>query len=373
VEVFSTRPPETIALGWGSQAKKETTYLSRPDPKGVAGLTANILRLPFRHIVDLAQQEGRAALRDLFLCIPLAGFLAFECRRQNIVHIHAHMSSRAATIASLASYMTGIPYSVTLHGQIHHYGPNQRINWSHAAFGIAVNQSLVEELRQVVGPAQGCPVIVQPMGVDSQIFSRTVAYQARHEGEMLRIFSCGRINRAKGHDIMIAALARLVERGEDIHLEIAGAAGTGQAGYATELRRLIEDLNLESKVTFLGACSEEQVREALLRSHVFVLASRSEGLGIAYLEALSCAVPAIGTNVGGVPEVIRDGETGLLVPPDDPAALADAIARLGRERDLSMRLSHAGREWAISRFNINDSARVLLRHAFPKWSDINSV
>lgn len=373
VDIFSTRPPEMVAPNWGLEEKNKTTYLSQPSIREVTSSATNSLRLPFLHLLKLARQDGRAALRDLLLCIPLAGFFAYECRRRRITHIHAHMASRAATIASLASYITGIPYSITLHGQLHHYGPNQRINWKQASFGIVVNKSLIKELKEALSPLQVPPVIVQPMGVDSKYFCRTLPYQPRRIGETLRIFSCGRINWGKGHDILLAALKILVQRGEDVHLEIAGAAGTKQAQYAADLKKLVKELHLEENVTFLGSCSEEQVREALIHSHVFALASRSEGLGMVYLEALSCAVPTIGTNVGGVPEVIRDGETGLLTPPNDPTALADAIQKIGREGDLALRLSKAGRDWAVSRFNIDGSARMLLQNAFPEWSDVKGI
>lgn len=367
-EIFSTRRPETLARGWGPAAEAETTYLTEINHRALFALPRGLMRLPFKALVGTALIDGKNGLRDLLLAIPLAAQLSAECRKRHLHHIHAHMSSRAATVAALASHMTGLPYSITLHGDILHYGRNQRINWSHPAFGIAVSSGLIDGLNRAIFPARPKPMVVQPMGVDTETFTRSSPYRPRQQDEPLRLFSCGRINSGKGHDVMITALARLVAEGEDAYLEIAGAAGKGQAAYAQRLRALIDDLGVSSRVTMLGAYTEHEVHAALLRSHIFVLASRSEGLGIVYVEALACAVPTVGTRVGGVPDVLVDEVTGLLVPPDDPGALATAILRISRDPDLALRLSAAGREWAVTRFDVRGSARALLRHAFPEWA-----
>lgn len=105
-------------------------------------------------------------------------------------------------------------------------------------------------------------------------------------------------------------------------------------------------------------------REKLNAAHVFVLASRYEAFGVAYLEAMNCGVPTIGTDAGGVPEIIIDGERGFLVPPGDPEALAQALERLGSDPDLAERLSRAGRARVVDSFPIDASARKLMQHAF---------
>lgn len=368
VEIFSTRRPETLARGWGPAAQAETTYLTSINHRAVSAIPGGLMRVPFKRLVETALSDGKDGLRNLLLSVPLAAQLSAECRRRKIGHIHAHMSSRAATIAALGSHMTKLPYSITLHGEIRHYGCNQRINWSHPAFGIAVSSALVDGLNRAIFPEKPKHIVVQPMGVDTKLFKRTDPYRPREQREPLRLFSCGRINRGKGHDVMIAALARLVAEGEDAHLEIAGAAGKGQAAYAQSLQALIDELGVSARVTMLGPCSEQEVYAALLRSHIFVLASRSEGLGMVYVEALACAVPAVGTRIGGVPDVLVDEVTGLLVPPDDPSALATAILRISRDPSLALRLSAAGRDWAVTRFDVRGSAKTLLRHAFPDWA-----
>ncbi|HBQ36017.1 MAG TPA: colanic acid biosynthesis glycosyltransferase WcaL, partial [Rhodobacteraceae bacterium] len=102
----------------------------------------------------------------------------------------------------------------------------------------------------------------------------------------------------------------------------------GGDGYHQTANKMLQDLKLENHVRLLGAISSDAVRDYLLDAHMFVLASWHEPLGVAYMEAMSCGVPTIGTNAGGVPELISSGKDGVLVTPKNPDALADAILSL---------------------------------------------
>jgi glycosyltransferase involved in cell wall biosynthesis len=110
----------------------------------------------------------------------------------------------------------------------------------------------------------------------------------------------------------------------------------------------------------LGAISAAEVRRRLLAADVFVLASWHEPLGVAYMEAMACEVPTIGTDAGGVRELITHGETGMLVPPRAPEALADAIAALAADPALCARLSKAGRAHVVAQFRSALGAETLL-------------
>ena len=96
-------------------------------------------------------------------------------------------------------------------------------------------------------------------------------------------------------------------------------------------------------------------------AHLFVLASRSEPLGVAIMEAMSCETPVVATNSGGVPELIEHGVDGFLIPPNDPRALADAISHLANNPALTEQFSRSGRSKIVQRFNSNLSARTLTR------------
>lgn len=147
----------------------------------------------------------------------------------------------------------------------------------------------------------------------------------------------GHLRRLKGVDIFLEA-SRLVAA------EMPEATGVivGSGEDEAELRLLRSRLGVEESVDFLGY--RRDARRLLHAFDVFVVPSRHEGLPVALLEAMALGRPVVATSVGGVPEVIRDGVNGLLVPPEDPAALAVGIVRLLRDRELAGRLAARGAE-----------------------------
>jgi glycosyltransferase involved in cell wall biosynthesis len=159
---------------------------------------------------------------------------------------------------------------------------------------------------------------------------------------------------------LIEAVAILRERGIDACLSIAGEDDTGGRGFRSDLAALIDKLNLKSEVTLLGAVSERRVFEELQHAHLFVLASHCEPLGVAIMEALSCGVPVISTNAGGVPEIIDHNENGYLVAPKSANEIANAVMCLIKTPDLQMKFSEAGRKKIADKFNSDMSAIELL-------------
>ena len=156
------------------------------------------------------------------------------------------------------------------------------------------------------------------MGVNTTVFQKNWAILAWAGTGPLRLFSCGRLNYVKGHQDLIRAVQILRDQGIDAVLEIAGEDDVQGSGYRKELEVLVTELDLSSSVSLLGAVSEKRVLQGLCEAHIFVLASHHEPLGVAIMEALSCATPVVGTNRGGVPELIDHGIDGYLVSPETP-------------------------------------------------------
>lgn len=139
-------------------------------------------------------------------------------------------------------------------------------------------------------------------------------------------------HRAKyGPDVLLRAMD--IIKGRDVHVELSIA---GEGEMTAELKRLTTRLGLDDRVRFVGFVENEQIYEFIAEHHVMVMPSilESESFGVAVLEAAACGRPTVASRVGGVSEVIRDGETGLLVTPKDPQALADGILKLVESRDL---------------------------------------
>jgi len=151
------------------------------------------------------------------------------------------------------------------------------------------------------------------------------------------ILSLSRLNPLKGHDVLLAGFRKVAQWERDVHLVLAA-----DGPQRIRLQALAMSLGLKGRVTFLGQVGRDRVRELLAGCEFLVNCSWIEGIPTAVLEAMASRKAVIGTQVGGVPEVISDFETGRLVPPGDPERLADAILFLLRDRDRSKAMGERG-------------------------------
>ena len=164
--------------------------------------------------------------------------------------------------------------------------------------------------------------------------------------EEIRITTVGNIRRVKGHDVFIKAAATILPRFPNVSFSIAG--DVLEPEYFAELQTLVRDLNLSDHFYFASGVAD--LHQHLSTSDIFVLPSRSEGFSNAILEAMAASLPVVATDVGGNSEAVKDGVSGFLVPPDDPAALAAAIARLLSDPSTATAMGAAGRAFAAENF-----------------------
>lgn len=360
--LLSTRrpPPGLIAHDWSEAAMARTTYLADRSPLRLLGA---LPRLPWRELLREVRRDGRSVLTDILISAPAALRLKAVCAAEGIAHVHVHSCARAAMVAALARHLGGPSYSLTLHGPLSDYGRGQRYKWRHAAFATVITRKLIAEMEAEQPDDLPPRVILRPMGVDTDYLKRDAPYEPPRPGEPVRIFACGRLNLVKGHQDLIEAVRQLRDAGHDVRLEIAGQDDDGGNGFVLVLKDLIKQHGLDAHVTLLGAVDAATVKAKLLDAHLFVLASWHEPLGVAYMEAIACGVPTIGTASGGVPELITDGVEGLLVPPKDPGALARAILRIAEDPALARHLSQSGRARIERDYRASLGAETIAREA----------
>jgi len=180
----------------------------------------------------------------------------------------------------------------------------------------------------------GKPVTVVPYGVDLREF------RPRHREERPEVVvgAVARLSKEKGLHYLLEAFAAVAGHHPQARLVLAG-----EGPERKRLERLAARLSLGERVRFLGEVPHEQVPEVLQGLDVFAMPSTYEGFGVAALEAEAMEVPAVASRIHGIPDVVVDGETGLLVPPRDRQALAAAMERLVTDGDLRRRLGQAGR------------------------------
>jgi sugar transferase (PEP-CTERM/EpsH1 system associated) len=159
-----------------------------------------------------------------------------------------------------------------------------------------------------------------------------------------------RLRPEKDYPTLLRAVAQVVRRAPEFRLEVAGD-GDEQAA----VEALAAELGLADHVRFLGLVRD--VPAVLRRASLFVLSSTSEGIPVTLLEAMARGLPVVATRVGGIPEVVADGETGLLVPPSDPAALAEALLALASDPARGEAMGRAGRERVESHFDVRRMVR----------------
>ena len=367
-DLVSTRlpPARIISHDWAAGAIARTTYLARVDADAMGQAAAAIARAAptgwGRCLASIGRAQGLDAIgrARLFGLAALGGRLSGLARSRGWTHVHAHSCGDSAHIAMFANLLSGLPYSVTLHGPLDDYGPNQHEKWRHAAFGLIITQQLVAQVTDRLACCLPPRLALAPMGVDLAVFKRSAPYVPWDGGGPLRLFSCGRLNPGKGHVDLVEAVALLRSRGIDARLAIAGEDDAGGTGYRKTIEARIEALCLDASVELLGAVAEAQIRQRLESAHVFALASLAEPLGVAIMEAMAMALPVVVTNAGGVPELVDDGIGGILIPPRQPVALADAIEAVARDP------ARAERDQLARRFRRHRHApfprRVLLYH-----------
>src|SRR6266487_4981879 len=166
------------------------------------------------------------------------------------------------------------------------------------------------------------------------------------------LVTVARLQRHKGMDTVIAALPAILARAPDVRYAVAGTGPDRE-----RLEKLAHKLGLGDHVRFLGGVTDQDLPALYNLASVYVGASRRserlgvEGFGISLVEASACGLPVVAGNSGGVPDAVRDGETGFLVPPEDPAAFADAICRLLADAELAERVGAAGRRAVETYYN----------------------
>jgi glycosyltransferase involved in cell wall biosynthesis len=265
--------------------------------------------------------------------------------------IHAHFSYPDGAVAAILGRRYGVPVIITEHARwrpwMDDYPTVRRIAVdaaSQAAYHTAVSCFGRELIREYTGDSPR--LIVTHLGVDGSVFRPLADNSQRSLDQIVYV---GRLVPVKGVDTLLRAMSALVRRRPALRLLIIGGKIYGTTSKDTDrIRQLADDLHLGSKVEIAGPRPQEAVADAMRRSTLLVLPSRSETFGSVLIEALASGIPVVATRCGG-PEDIVTNEVGRLVPKEDPEALATAIDLVldSLERYPSAVL----REYALARFS----------------------
>ncbi|HEY3999889.1 MAG TPA: glycosyltransferase [Candidatus Xenobia bacterium] len=310
-------------------------------------------------IVGHRYHEFKSWQDDLRL-FDKAMYVAGLLQERNFTHVHSPWADLSAFVALLAARLTGISYSVQARAHDvhrHSYLVALREKFESAEFVVTNTRYNVQHLRTMV-PASVWPrVHLIYNGVNLEQFNPN---RPPHTDPRFRILCVARLIEQKGLVCLLKAIRRLLDDGRTLQVDIVGAPEVDlYACYHVELKRLHRRLGLAEHVHWLGAMPFEAVLACYQRADLFVLPcviARDGSRDItpnALIEAMAMGLPVVATTVTGLPEIVDADVNGLLVPPDDPAALADAIARLQASPEERHRLGANARRKVEARFDIH--------------------
>jgi colanic acid/amylovoran biosynthesis glycosyltransferase len=323
----------------------------------------------FDHI---ALSDGRAGrLRVLlFAATHLAVLMGSTARLRGLSLLHAHFGPDGVCIMPLARKLriplivtfhggdcTMAPSSLWLSGKLYNYHfllQEERLK-KQAALFLAVSGFLRGRLLDKGYPEE--KVKLHYIGVDTERFT-----PAERVGDERYILCVGRHAAVKGIDVLLRAFSRVAGRHKAVSL-----IQVGEGSLTGALHRLAHTLGIAGRVRFLGAQPHERIVALMRGATVFSLPSQkaangeSEALGIVFNEASACGVPVVATRHGGIPEAVRDGETGFLVAEGDDIGLAEGLDALLSDASLAGRMGRRGREYACETFDLRRQTRALER------------
>ena len=310
------------------------------------------LRHPLRYLRALwlawttAPKGLRGRLYNL-IYFAEALVLARHMARENITHLHNHIAKSSCTVAMLASAISGIPYSFTLHGPDIFFAPD---HWrldakiARARFVACISNFARAQAMLFSDQSDWDRLKIIHCGVDPARYDRPGPRDGKH------LLFVGRLAAVKGVALLLEALAKARASLPDLRLTLVGDGPERAA-----LEAQAQALNLADAVDFAGYGSQSEVAELLARSDCLILPSFAEGVPVVLMEAMAARLPVIATRVGGTAELVEDGLSGHLIAPGDAGLLHEAIIAVitGSERAA---MGQAGRARVEAEFDVSTEA-----------------
>lgn len=351
---------DALADAEDREERRRTRYVLQGGPlQLLVDVLSSFVKAPARFLAALGLALRMARHAERSLPYHLA-YLAEACRvaswlrETGAVHLHAHFGTNSAEVAMLAQALGGPAYSFTVHGPEEFDAP-RRLGLAEkarrSAFVVAISTYGRSQLYRWIERAHWPKIRVVHCGIEASFHDVAPAPLP----EVPRVVCVGRLCEQKGQLLLVEAAARLAAKG--IAFEIV-LAGDGEL--RAELESLAAELGVSNRIHITGWISSAQVREEILAARALVLPSLAEGLPVVLMEAMALRRPVLSTYVAGIPELVKHGENGWLVPSGDvdelAAALEDVLSRPAIELHA---MGEAARRRALERHSIDKEAAKL--------------
>lgn len=344
IDVLAINEPDVgdVTTAELAAERDATVYLKQQGPLGFGRAVLGAIRAvgPLA-LAQIAWMAVRTAGTDLKLIVwrllqlaeAIVGWA--HCRRRGIRHLHAHFGLTTATIAWFVCELGNRAepgrwsWSFTIHGFQDFANEHEAALAAKAAsatYVVCISDFTRAQAMRVIDPADWPKLRVVRCGID---LGRFTPRSAEPSNERPTVLEVGRLSTEKGHLVLLNALAVLRARGVDV-----GAKFAGDGPYRAAIEHESERLGLGAFVEFLGEVDAERVHRELVNADVFCLPSFNEGLPMSIMESMATGVPVVSTYIGGIPELVTDGVSGMVVPAGDSVRLASAIEALLASREL---------------------------------------
>ena len=311
--------------------------------------------------LSLALKTARPGVKGHLLQVAYfleATLLAEMLKKDKIEHLHNHLGDNSGNVTLLASRLTGIPFSISIHGPHIFF---DALYWAlyektkYAKFISCIGHYCKSQMMLYTDPEDWHKFKIVRCGINIEEFKLADPV----ENQIKKLVFVGRLSPEKGIRILFDSLAILKDRGLDCQLTLLGDGPDREV-----LTRLSSDLDLDDRILFKGFVNQAEITETLSESDIFVLPSFAEGIPVSLMEAMAIGKPVIASYVGGVTELVVEGETGLVVYPSDAVSLADSIATYLNDEELRNKIIQSARQKVEQEFNIEhqiDKLAVLFR------------
>ena len=287
---------------------------------------------------------------------PKAIYLAKLVEKEKITHIHAYWATYPTSVALVASEITGIPFSFTGHAHdIYLDTTHLKEKMMRSAFVTTCTQQNKEHLKKVAPLYSERRILVNYHGIEPAHFH----VNGKVRNNTFEILSVGTLQYHKGFQYLLPALGFLKDKALNFRCTIIGGGPL-----ESDLRKHIRLLGLESYVVMTGPLKQEEVLPYYKTADLFILTAQPEwhwGIPNVIIEALAAKTPVITTRFGSVEELVKDEETGLIVPPKEPEVLAQAIERLYHNELFRTKLAEAGNRLVLENFDLEKNIKIFVK------------
>lgn len=358
VHIVSLKPPTESLVQSDAAALADRVLYPPHQPRRSTLALAEVVRMPLTTVRDLAELTGGLWRHPLALAKSMVAWWRMLCllpglRRLAPAHLHAHWATYPSTVALFAARRLGVSFSFTAHAhdiflEDHLLARKLRAarfsvtisRFNRAFLGSRISEQAVQRMKIIHCGVPTQTYAFEPDGRDPR-----------------KILAVGRLDPIKGFTHLVEACQLLKRRGVAFECQIVGSGPL-----ENPLRQQISAMGLVDRVRLLGALKQEEVRALLRQAAVFVLPSvvtptgDRDGIPVALMEAMACGVPVVSTRVSGIPELVIDGQTGLLARPGHAQELADRIRQCLENPGAARQRAVAARRLVEAEFDVDVEA-----------------